>query len=140
MVLSLGSRNLVTGVQQPHEPSEDRTFPVGVEIDFSNEFVAADVPVALMIHPVNCRVSNVFHAVRTAEGSTMTYDIGTDTDADAYVDGADGNASTLGSVQPALDRLEAQGLITVTPKNNAETMVLYVEVEFTRTTNSLGSA
>jgi hypothetical protein len=132
MALSLGSRNFITGIQQAHEPPEDHMFVVAIEIDFSAEFVAADVPVSVLIHPVDSRLSKLYHSVRTVEGSTMTYDIGDDTTADVYVNGADGNASTVGVVHPTADVKSTANLITVTPKNNAETMVLYIECEFTK--------
>jgi hypothetical protein len=62
---------------------------------------AADV-LQLIDVPANTNVLAVGYVVETAEGGTLTFDLGDGDDVDGYVDGADGNAAGGGVSSLAL--------------------------------------
>ena len=46
--------------------------------------------------PANTRVRSIAYKVQTAEGATLTFDIGDGDDVDGYIDGANGNTLNAG--------------------------------------------
>ena len=91
------------------EDLKTRQIKIENELDFSATNVAsADVVEALKI-PADCLITDVHVIVKTAEGGTLTFDVGDGADPNGFDDAVDGNA-TAGSVTSSIKGTDAYGI------------------------------
>ncbi len=109
-----------------------------IVVDFSKETVVADDTVNLWTIPAGCYIEAVTAQVVTAEGGTLTFDVGDAASAaDDYIDGANGNSAAWlmgdgGDGTTATTTVHslytAASILTLTPKNDADTAKIVVHV------------
>lgn len=115
--------------------SKDGAWRSAQTLNCAKQNVGAGEVAQVINVPAGTWVLGVYHKVLTPEGGTMTYDIGDGATVDGYVDGADGNASTVGfSFDGTTTEAFGSGkfyatadTIDVTCVNAGDKMVLYVE-------------
>ncbi|MCK5612991.1 hypothetical protein KAR91_64550 [Candidatus Pacearchaeota archaeon] len=99
---------------------------------------SADVVQALKI-PAGALVEAVWCYIGTAEGGTMTFDIGDADDPNGYDDAVDGNA-TAGTMTRSLEATDALGVgkyyssadtIDITLDNDADAMIITIVARYT---------
>lgn len=136
MTLSIAT-NLTTNEQNYEAKSNSVSmFCLKRTVDLSANNLADNGSIKIFNQPAGTRLSKVFYAVQTAEGATLTFDIGvglTEGDEDNIVDGANGNSTaTLAVVHPAFDVVSSDAAILLTVRDAADAAIIYVECEFTQ--------
>jgi len=84
---------------RPAFSTVNRSWSESMVVDFSNNNSTIAGVTQLFNVPAGVRVEGIIWEVITAEGATLTFDIGDATDTDGYVDGANGNTAGSGTSQ-----------------------------------------